>query len=357
VSPAHNETVISPRLRDLLSTPEPQPGKQWIEFCTPSQLRDYKPPEGAVLVGDFHIVRGAVFVIGGAPGVGKSRAGVALAVSGASGSNWFGLSLHRRFRTLIVQNENGRLRLCNEFAGLPCDELSEYVRVSPPPPYGLNFDSPEFQQQLQAAVAEFKPDVVLIDPWNAVARDEKARDYLETFNLIRSVIPGGDDGPAIGIVAHTRKPKPDERANGRSLLNLLSGSYVLGSVPRSVFIIQAAADDPEDPRIVFTCCKNNDGPLGKPSAWERGNGVFEAVMDFDWKEFYGSEKSRRVITEEDMAALFRLDGRTRMLDLAKAAKELQDRTRASRATCYNALKSDGPFAARLHRDGNLLSWR
>jgi hypothetical protein len=41
-----------------------------------------------------------------------------------------------------------------------------------------------------------------------------------------------DDAPALGIVAHTRKPRAEERANGRALLNLLAGSYVIGSVPR-----------------------------------------------------------------------------------------------------------------------------
>ena len=74
------------------------------------------------------------------------------------------------------------------------------------------------------------------------------------------------DAPALGIVAHTRKPKTDERASGRALLNLLAGSYVLGSVPRTVFVMQAASDDTTDNRIVWTCCKNNDGELGRRSA-------------------------------------------------------------------------------------------
>jgi hypothetical protein len=130
-----------------------------------------------------------------------------------------------------------------------------------------------------------------IDPWNAAARDEKARNYQDTFNLIRQVVPAGDDGPAIGIVAHTRKPQSDERVNGRTLLNLLAGSYVLGSVPRTVFVMQAASDDVTDDRIVWTCCKNNDGELGKRSAWIRRNGLFDAVTDFDWEAWNKDGKS------------------------------------------------------------------
>src|SRR5262249_52929328 len=263
-------------------------------FKTPLQLKNFVPPPGMVLVGDCHIVRGYVFVIGGAPGVGKSRSSVALAEGGAMCSDWFGLKVHRRFKTMIIQTENGLLRLSKEFGELNCDALENYVRVCPPPPFGLCFGREEFRRQLGAAIREFKPEVIILDPWNAAARDEKAREYLDTFEVIRSIVPIGDDAPAIGIVAHTRKPRADERAVGRALLNLLAGSYVLGSVPRTVFVMQAASDDTEDNRIVWTCCKNNDGELGARSAWERRNGLFAPVPEFDWDTFDSQHKDDRV---------------------------------------------------------------
>ena len=105
------------------------------------------------------------------------------------------------------------------------------------------FGREDFRAQLSAAIREFEPDVIILDPWNAAARDEKQKDYLDTFALIRSVIPAGDDAPALGIVAHTRKPKEDERTTGRGLLNDVAGAYLLGSVPRTVFVMQAASDD------------------------------------------------------------------------------------------------------------------
>jgi hypothetical protein len=189
---------------------------------------------------------------------------------------------------LIVQNENGRFRLKKEFSELDARLLDRFVRVSEPPPFGLTFDDSEFREDLSAIIARFLPDLVIIDPWNAAARDEKARNYQDTFNLIRQVVPGGDDGPAIGIVAHTRKPQSDEQVNGRALLNLLAGAYVLGSVPRTM---QAASDDVTEDRIVWTCCKNNDGELGKRSAWIRRNGLFDPLTDFDWEAWNKDEKS------------------------------------------------------------------
>ena len=326
-----------------------------LEFLRPSELRDYRTPDGMVLVGDCHIVRGNVFVIGGPPGVGKSRGAVALAVAGATSAEWFGLKVHNRFRTMIVQNENGRFRLSREFADLDCAALDNFVLVCPPPPLGLAFERAEFQTTLAAKIADFRPDVIVIDPWNAVARDEKARDYLETFNAIRAVIPAGDTAPALGIVAHTRKPRADERATGRGLLNLLAGSYVLGSVPRTVFVMQSASDDPTDKRIVWTCCKNNDGELGERSAWERRNGLFASVAGFDWTEFDRPASDRPTVTEADIAEVF--EHGKRSVRKAEAVAELQERTGAGKSACYNALKLDGRFACHLKESDGLLTWK
>jgi AAA domain len=310
------------------------PAKPLIEFRSPLQLKHFTPPPGIVLVGDCHIVRGSVFVIGGAPGVGKSRSSVSLAVAGATHSDWFGLKVHRTFKVTIIQTENGEFRLLKDFRELDCDTLNDYIRVCLPPPYGLCFQRDEFRAQLAAAIGEFTPDIVIYDPWNAAARDEKAREYLETFDMLRSVLPLGDDAPALGIVAHTRKPKTDERASGRALLNLLAGSYVLGSVPRTVFVMQAASDETTDNRIVWTCCKNNDGELGERSAWERRNGLFAPVHDFDWEAFDNPHKDDRVtITADDLKEIFG-DGEK---DLAKseAVKALRTLTEAGRTACYD----------------------
>lgn len=333
-------------------------GEPPLEFLDPTAIREYQPPAGMQLVGENHIVRGSAFVIGGAPGVGKSRASVALAVAGALGKPWFGLTTHRQFKTLIIQNENGRLRLKDEFSELPCEELNGWIKVSAPPPFGFAFESPEFAHALQSICTEWQPDVVLIDPWNAVARDDKASDYLAAFKAIRSIIPAGESSPGIGIVAHTRKPKTDERASGRSLLNLLAGSYVLGSVARSVFVIQAATDDPEDDRVVFTCCKNNDGPMPSPSAWGRRNGLFVPVPDFDWEEFQGRGNGagkRMEITKDDLGVVFQGDSIGKMTR-KRAVELLCERNGCSQSAAYGALSLTGRFKDHLREVDGFLSW-
>jgi len=343
-------------LDEVINTTPAKSTKPVLEFKRPSELVAYRPPPGSILVGEHHIVRGAPSVIGGAPGVGKSRASVALAVAGATGQPWFGLRVHRRFKTLILQNENGLLRLRDEFAELPLGEIEDKIRVSPPPPLGFAFDAKTFTDALEEQVQAFQPDVVILDPWNAATRDDKAADYLDAFRALRSLITKGDDGPALVIVAHTRKPKSEERNNGRGLLNLLSGSYVLGSVPRSVFIIQPASEEPEDCRVVFTCCKNNDGQMGSPSAWERGNGLFAPVENFDWDEFRSgsSDSTRKTLSEANVAAVFRGNAQ---IPKKQAIALLKEQTGCKQSTAYLALSKNGRFADHIgETESGLLHW-
>ena len=333
-----------------------QKQKEWFSLLSPRQCRDFEPPNGYVLVGDCHITRGAKFVVGGQPGIGKSRSSVALAIAGATGRDWFGLKVHAKFRTLILQGENGRYRLKKEFAELDDPSLEDWIRVSDRPEFGLAFDSSEFRRAFREACEKFKPGVVMLDPWNAIARDDKQKDFRQAFEDIQDSLPKGDDAPALGIIAHTRKSRPEERRTGRALLAELSGSHALGSVPRSVFIMQAASDDPEDDRIVWSCAKNNDGELGARSAWHRRNGLFAPCDAFDWEEFDGGGGTRReTITEADVAEVFEHGRRQRTRKIAVEA--LMESTGFKHSSCYAALDPQGRFAAHLQlgADG-LLSW-
>jgi hypothetical protein len=293
-------------------------------------------------------------VIGGPPGSGKSRASVALAVAGATGQDWFGMPVHARFRTLIIQRENGRFRLSQEMADIDCDALDDHLRICEPPPFGLAFDRADFQEAVKREIEGFQPSVVLVDPWNAVAADDRQKDYLAAFEAVRAVLPVGDGAPALGIIAHTRKPKSDERATGRGLLNLLAGSYVLGSVPRCVFVLQPASDDPTDDRVVWTCCKNNDGELGPRTAWHRRNGLFAAATDFDWGAFDNNRAGRRVVDADDMSTVF-LDGQ-RQCTRSMAVADLMKLTGLGKSACYEAVDPQGRFAGKLVQNGKLFTW-
>jgi hypothetical protein len=347
----------APVVRPPSKSEEPQAAtRPLLVFRKPSEWRDYTPPDGAVLVGDQHITLGSVVVIGGQAGIGKSRAAVALSVAGATLKEWFGLAIHRHFKTLILQNENGGLRLKDEFSDIDCAGLDAYCRICEPPEYGMRFDANDFREALKVELDSFTPDVVVLDPWNSVALDDKQRDYLEAFRAIRAVIPAGENSPALVIVAHTRKPKSDHRPTGRDLLHELAGSYGLGSVPRTVFIMQPATPDLEDNRIVWNVAKaNNAKEPGGRSCWERRNGLFAPVTDFDLREFDKPTSERLTITESDLAEVFQHGKRS--LRKIEAVEDLMERTGARKSACYTALKLDGRHAPHLSEEAGLLTWK
>ena len=328
-----------------------------IQFYSPSQLRAYQPNKDIVLVGNNHMMLGEVFVIGGEPGVGKSRAATALAISGATGRPWFGLPVHRRFRTMIVQTENGLFRLQQEFASLGLnDEIEDWIRVCEPPPFGLTLTNSEFQEDIKAALEAFRPECVILDPWNAASKDDRQRDYSETFDALRNILPTGSDKPALGIVAHTRKPKTDEkRTGGTGLMHLLAGSYILTSVPRAIFVMIRGSEEETDDSVVLFNPKNSNGPNSARSAWHRDAGGFTPNTDFDWSEFDKPADKRVIIRVEHLSKVF--EGGELELELKDGAHALASLTGINERSAYNALATDGRFADHLSRKGTKVCFR
>jgi len=323
-------------------------------FC-PSELASFNPETLPVLVGDNHILRGEVFVIGGEAGIGKSRLAVSLAIAGATGQDWLGLKVHRQFRTLILQNENGRFRLMQDFKEIDVDGLDSWIRISEPPPFGMDFGSEPFREELKRIVMDFQPDVILLDPWNAAAKDDRQKDYQGTFDAVRSILPLGANRPAFGIVAHTRKPGTNEkRTGGTSMMHLLAGSYLLASIPRCIWVLVPASQDETDEVIIICNPKNSNGKNSPRTAWLRRNGAFVAVSDFDWEDFDKPADQRRPISTEDIEAVLK---RSSPIPRSQAVKALMTQTGLKQRACYNALKADGPYGSYFEELPEGLRWK
>jgi len=325
-----------------------------IRFFTPSELRAYMPEANTVLVGDSHISKGEVMVLGGEPGIGKSTAATELAFCGATGKDWFGLPVHAKFRTMIVQTENSRHRLKQEFLARCADSyLDDWIFVSEPPPYGLPLTNPRFQSDVMANVGRIRPDVVLLDPWNAAAKDQGAAEYAGTFDVLRNILPTGKDKPCLGVVAHTRKPKPSERRiGGPALLHLLAGSHILTSVPRAVFmLVRGDHEDETDNSVVFYNPKNNNGSKCARSAWSCTPAGYSPLPEFDWERFDGkAESGRKVIGFEHIVGVLG----SGMLPRKDAVKRLAEVSGLGRRACEKALSSGGKFAAHLCCEGDCV---
>ena len=321
--------------------PEPLPPKA-LESWTPSQFINWTVPEGFVLSDDgAYLVRGSIVVIGGAPGTGKSRSSVGLAIAGATGRDWFNVRIKARFKTLIVQNENGPFRLKSELADikLPPDvDLDDYLRITLPPPRGLAFDDRDFLDAFQKEVESFQPSVVVIDPWNAASGGEGTKkDYRDALDAILSRLPAeADRRPVVAIVHHLRKTGANQngRRAGRELLNELAGSYSLGGAARTVWILEPASSDPEDDRVVLTNCKANDADELSTTAWHRKNGLFAQCEEFNFDEFFSGTSKPKGISLDDVREVIESAQGIRKADLVAA---IMDTTGKKKSAAYSAL--------------------
>src|SRR5438552_9426017 len=160
----------------------------------------------------------------------------------------------------------------------------------------------------------------------------------------------GANKPALGVVAHTRKPHPNEkRTGGTGLMHILSGSYVLTSVPRSIFVMIRGSQDEDDNSVVWCNPKNSNGPLQTRSAWVRGTDGFTSVADFDWDEFDQPPESRVKITLDHIRGIFEESTEVRLAD---AVQKLVDLTGVKRGSAYNALSKK--FPEHLERKNGML---
>jgi len=340
--------------------PDPADGQQkskekrkpMIEFLRPSEIAEYVTPENHFLVGDSLIQRGALTIFAGPGGVGKSRAVFSLAVAAARGeSGWMGFPIHFGFKTMVIQSENGLPRLSKDFKNLgDASGLDGRLLVSAPPDGMIAMKNPNFRDDLTGAGREFGPDMMVFDPLNSMVSDSQERDIIELLGHLRQIAGEVGTNPALLVVHHLRKPREGDKHRGRSMANLLAGSYVITSSARSVLTLQAASDDEADPHTVLTVAKCNDGVMPPRSAWRRTDGgFFTSADDFNWENFDGQSGPMAKILEEHILMLFDFGEKT--MTQAVGAKKLQEMTGTGRSAAYAALDyQKGRFANLIEPD-------
>lgn len=259
-----------------------------IEMVAPSEISKFKVNGKHQLIGDTDFRQGyeGLTIIGGPPGSGKSLLSSTLALAGARGhGEWMGRKIHRKFRTLILGAENGRMRWKRDLDQMtklnPDLDLESHVRVVLPPEGGLCFHRSEFRRAIRTAVLSFGPDLVVIDPWTSVAVDDSSKDVVDKLAEIRACFPSGDDCPSTVVVAHTKKPRAEEMGNrGRALMYSISGSQALVSTARCVYVLLPFTDDIQDHRVLWCCSKLSDGNAPEDRVYQRVLGrEFPATAD------------------------------------------------------------------------------
>ena len=328
-----------------------------LKIWRAKDILKHQVPKHLALVGDNEICMGydGVVVMAGPGSSGKSLCTAALALAGAIGKGtWMGRKIHRKFKTLIIQAENGITRMKKEVEALcenhPGVDIHGHIFFSEPPEGGLPFHNAEFRTAVRRAVAELQPDLVVIDPWSQVATEDAAKEVVDKLAEIRSCFPAGDQCPGLLIVAHTKKPRAGEVHRGRSLTSLVSGSVALPNTARCVYVLLPWSEDPEDSRIYWCCPKLNNGEMYGASVWHRKFGTMfdhdEDTNPLDWgKEFENDDA--RAITEANLKAAF---GEQHYLSRSALVKRIQAITDAATPTIYRAVDRGGYLAAMMKKD-------
>jgi hypothetical protein len=315
---ADMETVTSLRAGDK---------KPALKIWRVGELLKWVPPTHLRLVGDNEISMGyeGLALIAGPGSSGKSLALASLALAGAIGAGtWMGRQVHRRFKTLIIQAENGPVRMKDEITAMarnyPKADLENHVFFSEPPEGGLPFHKPEFRVAVRREIETLKPSLVAIDPYSQLSAEDSSKDVMDKLAEIRSCFPSGDDCPGLVIVAHTKKPRSEDVRRGRSLAYQVSGSVALPNTCRCVYLLLPWNEELEEERIYWACCKLNNGKMYPASVWKRRfGGFFVPDPETDPKLWGVEEKDEddQLVTYADLLKAFGSEHILRKSDLAK----------------------------------------
>lgn len=121
-------------------------------------------------------------------------------------------------RSGTIQCENSLTRLHRDFDAIDdVEKLDDWIRITSFPPYRtFKFADKAFREELKTLIREFKPQLIVIDPWNRVAKDSMQKDFQEALDWVCEVMEEFPDAACL-ILHHLRKPKAEDRQRGRAL--------------------------------------------------------------------------------------------------------------------------------------------
>ncbi len=312
-----------------------------------TEILNYQPPTGAMLVGDGIIELGETALLFGPPGSYKSFAVGQLMLYGAQGcGTWLRHKINTKFASLWLNCENGPRRLKDQFnrMNLPAD-AADYIHVTDIP--GIwNLSDPRLMLEIRREIEEKHISLLIIDTVSNFVEDEFAKQFAAFFAAINTLLHGLEPRPAVLLLHHSRKPKESDKG-ARGLLNLISGHQMLQRRARSICYLGRVTDDFEEKRVAAVWLKvsNNGEAEGTKTALTLAeDATLQPIEGFDWSEWIGGGggggERKGKVSEAHIREIFK---EIPWLPLKNAATRLEAIANVGRTTAYKALEWDGRF--------------
>lgn len=272
-----------------------------------SQVLDYAEPRDTTLLtledGTPAWHEGEPMLLLGPGGVGKSRLSIQFAVCQIIGATLLGLRLPRPARRwLFIGNENSvtrwktdLARICRSLHSAEQAELEKNLLIhalAADTDFDLALDDPEVIRRWRATAARCQPDIVVVDPWEAVIPRGDCNDAAATregVRLLRAIFRPYNPRFSLVIVHHAREGAQAARqAVGYDAGSFAKGSKTLRSIAR--FVLNVAPGDADDgSRIVMACGKSNNAArfATRSAVLNLETGFYEVDPLFDldgWKD-------------------------------------------------------------------------
>lgn len=236
-----------------------------------AQLRALDLPPQRSILGDLAIAAGQLSALVGQGGVGKSRLVMQMGLSQVLGWKFAGLPTQGPpLRWLLIGNENSIHRLKSDYikmtAALTPDQRNTadshifFHVIQTVEDSFISLGSEESQRRWADTLAEYKPDIVTVDPFGEVMAGDilKDIDVRATLRTLTRICRRHSQDTAIVILHHARTGRANiAQAVGWDRANFALGSKALYSGCRSVLNV-APADADDSSRIVLSCGKSND---------------------------------------------------------------------------------------------------
>mgnify|MGYP003582805030 CR=1 FL=1 len=222
---------------------------------------------------------GALAVIFGQGGLGKSRVALNVAFHQVLSLPFAGLPTHPKpLKHLFMGSENSIHRLQHDARmmsrGLTAEQialLDSNIRMTTlegPEDSYISLASPVNAERWRLTLEEYRPDVLWVDPWGDVLGGEANadEDVRTTLSTLRRLLHRVNSNALTVILAHSRTGAVNIlQAVGYDAANFGKGSKALYSSARCVWNL-APGDESENPPIVMVHAKCNDSPREKPFA-------------------------------------------------------------------------------------------